>query len=90
MLMKAATVAQVLQDLFYVFIACFILLVIVPLAGRDTQTLYIYYTAYVDAPADSRNITCIHNAVPYAVGSHLTLPSACIHRLGVKHPIHTQ
>jgi len=31
--MRAATVVQVLQDLFYCFIACFILLVIAPLAN---------------------------------------------------------
>jgi len=33
MLMKAATVVQVLQDLFLCFIACFILLVIAPLGS---------------------------------------------------------
>jgi len=30
MLMRAATVVQVSHDLFYVFIACFILLVVAP------------------------------------------------------------
>jgi len=42
MLMRAATVVQVLQDLFYVLLACFILLMIAPLKalvvnGSDHQ-----------------------------------------------------